>query len=318
MSDQPPKDPDPWTTSYTSVRQAAKWSLVTLGALAVGIFGAAPAIRGFTLSWSDPDDQAQLVAAILFGAVGLSAMLALVFVVARTLIPVFVTLGTVSAETKTLIRSDPGRYLPPDLNSATELADRISSTLKVLAVLQTRVDSPAAPAADAQIDPAKLKARQDKAAADVASMKAYLQNLELWRERVLRVDTFYKIRASFLTPLGRYSLPVLVGAAAIGALGFMFAVSAPAASPAATAAQVGYLTKGSDAAAATELWKDVGLGPCEDAKQRVPVVILSQKGSTSTVETISRSTCQPWQFNVVPASATLTIVQPKKVSISYK
>mgnify|MGYP001229632051 CR=1 FL=1 len=313
MADLPATTPiTDWTTANTSTRDGAKWVVVALALLGATLFGAAPVVRGLTLSWQDPDDRTQLIAAIVVGTIGLTGMILLIFRVGRTLLPVTAGYADLSDTTKAYFDANQATHLPPGTSSVDQLARQLEAARIHCTQLESQL---------ASIDPPV----PDWAKDDLAAARARVDDLAAWMGTVTSFEENKLLQERFWGPANEPgALVTLVILAAGGAIGFNFALAQAPATAASGGgggtAKVGYLEPGTDPEASEELWQNLGLAACE-ISGRVPVVVLAGGDDGDyTVRTIAPpgSACDEWQFSVIAETASVTIsAAPKPVEIEY-
>jgi hypothetical protein len=149
------------------------------------------------------------------------------------------------------------------------------------------------------------------------NLKAYSS----YSERILAEEAIRTIHDRLWAPLGKRSLLyVLVFTAALGSVGFVFALAKPADTEAASAGatpKLGYLERGTDSTASDELWENLSLSNCEIGGQ-VPVLVLSSGEASTSVQTLKTSdTCIERTFSVIAEAATVVTPNPVEVKINY-
>ena len=310
MTDHKPvavDDGGDWTTANKAMRDAAKWTVATLGALGVGLFGAAPAIRGWHLSWTDPSDAVQLTFACLFALFGLTGMVGLIVITAQTLMPVIVSFANLSKLTIETVEADGSGSLPDGIATVAELRKELEDPDNNLAFAEEQLAAAKA---------AKNEENIKRLESYISAVNARRAVLEDSAARIIRLEGYLRIRDSFLRPYGHgWILWALLIAAVVGTLGFTFALAKGPASSS-TSADVGFLTVGSDATASKTLWNALNLKACT-VGGTVPVLVTDVKGDRSTVETIPTAGCVAQTFEVIPETANLAIVTPQTTTITY-
>lgn len=284
---------DQWVEANKATRAAATWVVGALAALAVAIYGATPIVKAFDLSWSDPEDVKQLQFAAWFGVFGLLAMIGLILMVGRTMVP-FISSRRILESTRQIVARDPATWLPAEMESIADLEEAIARARSVKVEANARLRQYRASGNAAGIKRETLLIEKAKKRIDVYTA---------WITRIVRLDGFQQVRRSFLNGW----IVLLAVVAAIGSLGFTLALPSgggedaddSAASDAAPVTpQLGYISPGPDTDAATALYAALGLDGCVNDDQ-VTVVVLETDGSRSTVETVPSDTCGVRRFTVI-------------------
>ncbi|WP_375404838.1 hypothetical protein [uncultured Amnibacterium sp.] len=299
VSTEPTPAESTWIEADAQSRTAAKWVITTLAALGVGLFGAAPAIKGLTLSWTS--DWFQLTVAGVLGTIGLVSLTLLILVIGRVLLPVTTSLTSLSTETVSKANSPTTSMLPEGVTTLAEFVTRLKGWPEIIASLQASLED-----AEKSVPP---KPRASDLKQDLATAKQSQIADRSFAQQLVEYDALAQIQGRYLRPWGHsWLVPLLVFAGSIGSFGFLLALSQPAASTstATTSSTYGYLTEISTSKVSTEYWAALRLDNCAAQDGTVPVLVVSDSGDTQMVQTMPSTTCVEQQFAVRPAVALIT------------
>lgn len=301
-----------WVDADARTRDAAKWLIGALGAIAVAIFGAGPIVSGVKLSWTD--QWPQLLVAGTFGFLGLAAIVLLVVAIGKMLVPVVTSAASLSPDTVKFAESaKPGDLLPKGMSSVDDLLKGITAAYRASETLMSSAKRYRDAGALADAD--RVDQQRERVGRYISKLQAYALQLQEY-------DAFMRIRDGFLRPYGRgWTLYALVIAAAVGSLGFILAISTKADTATAASPALATMSKVSGSTASASLWSQLNLEKCAgdgatDADP-VPVLIVNKAGAGQyTVETIPRDGCLAREFDVDESFA--IVVQPTPSVVTLK
>lgn len=311
---------DPWAAAAFETRNAAKWLIATLGALALGIFGAAPALRGIQFSWVDAHDRVQLFFAIIFGLLGLGSILLLIFVVAQVLVPVRVEPADLTKEARDRISDNKDYWLPENVDKLESLQTKISDSKSNLLTDQMALDRLQA-SKKALPENQHDKSLEESIALLASATENHKHNIDSYNAyliRILRSEALRVVQDRFYHPWSRRNLTVkLVLLAAVGSMGFLFSLAKPDTPEPAPVAELGYITRGLSPEASENLWSALELDNCSTNGQ-VPVLATFPEDGNTSVRTIQATPeCPNREFEIVPDAALVVISEPARIDIAY-
>lgn len=297
--------PDRWAASIKATRDAATWVATSLAVVAAAIFGGIPALKGLNFKWGDPSDNWQTGWAIASAIVGLGSIIVVILKTTRAILPIYVTLSSVSRPTRITIEKSPGDYLPPRIGSISELQTKLTNYEALIPLLMKQAsDAPATAAKDAKAALAEGISQRD--------------NLREWAAAIRQLDVFNQTQARLNNP----SLWIAVAAATVGAVSFMFITSAPAdpaeAPEEASVGQVAVLTP-RDTVAWSRVTGANDLTGCVADDGTYLVLVRDFTDSVYSVELLPfAASCQPFQVDVRTEVATVSVLlTPPKITVEY-
>jgi hypothetical protein len=332
-----PEDPPAQAASRTvaatkETRETAKWLITTLTAATVTIFGAGPLLVRPTLDWVDDDQRTQLIVALISGALGIVANVALIVLIARVLQPARLTLPTLDRTFVRAINAERSRYLPAGARrGVADLLPRHQNYRLAVPQLKTQLTTVTREIADAQPTADKeLLARQRFIQDQLATAEANLATYDDAITRVLDEAEFHHVHGLLGGPKQRWLIGALGTAAALGILTFSIALSTPpededeaaeAAGDVVAAGSIAYLPA-PVGGAQESLWRQLELAAAAAEDGTVPVLVNSGAGTADdpyVVTTIcfDRGDCRATTFNVQADVLPVIAYEPDEVTVTY-
>lgn len=296
-----------WAKASDEVRTTVKWLITALAAVGAMLF-AKGIVSTPALSWTD--NRAQLVWALVSGALALLGIGSLITMAVRILRPTMYGLLDLPEDFRALVERHPEEYLPTGARNLAEFtrqyrrAQRGVFTSEQLLVGLTGQDLEQAKAGRAVL---------------VHNWAVYQQAKESLLERAE-----YHTQIAGLSRLRLIALVASGVAAAVGGIGYVLALSAPPdATPDAGAPAkpvVAELVR-VDSVDAARAWDTLGLTECQvdPAVARIPVVIASGSGASDDpymVTTLSTGAdCTAMTVPVIKEVAVL--IRPAVLTVTY-
>lgn len=320
--------------AYSAQTQAAaKWFIAALAAVGTVLFGAGPLISRPNLDWDS--DRNQLIAAWLLGIVGVLGIAVLIGCATYFLLPSAVTLWHMPPSLESDSMAQPKQYFPSEqIRSLKEFQEALHDARAKQRAFQCRLRTLnyEIPIEEAGSKSGQTSERLEKLTEErsqlltvsVPDAKEDLAILEDTRLTLLERGRHAALRDR-LTALWGFAIGGAV-TAAIGAIGFQLALSAPTEDAGDTAAassatpQVTTMTlvpgEGGQA-----LWAALSLRQCETSPGVVPVLFTSGTGTSVdpfVVQTLPGPPgCVVRQFTVFSDIAVVDVRKPDQVTITY-
>lgn len=320
-----PPATDKWADALKTSRETTKWVAVSLGAVGVAIFGGIPALKGLNFVWGDDSDNLQMWLAVASALVGLTGIIVVIVMVARAMLPVYSTLSRLSAPTLRAIEKTPRDFLPDGIPSVRALRDKINELDRAVVLLRNHARS---------IENADANKAAEAAVDDAIGKRDTLRS---WADGIRNLDAFNQTQNRLMHP----GLFVATGAAAVGAVAFMFLTIAPpdeakeeATAGDLTVGQVAYLAP-IDAVAWGEIIANTTIAGCADDQGRFLVLVRAFSDDVYSVQTLPNNNpvassteqsaalpgdpaCQAWELEIRPDVASITVLaKPRTLTVEY-
>lgn len=319
--DKPDAPSDEFEKGAKLTRAAGLWMLGALSAAGIGLFGAQPAVRGQAFSWTDDSDRVQLIAAAVFGFIGVVAIAYLIYRIARLQSAVRYTLSTLPPERQAWLEEHRQTELPKDAPTLADFQMNMIVTLQTIATYEREI----------QVLKNEVRGEKDRKAkadllADLALFETALKQLKerhqiylLWKSKILNEAQEFTINETLLGPKDKkWLVPGLIATIGVAGLFFTLALAKPPEeAPAAAAPELGVLKRGLDSAASQNLWTALALDTCQ-VLDGVPVLVLQTTNEMTSVRTLAlKEGCRETSFSVIPQSGTVIKSEIPKVEIEY-
>jgi hypothetical protein len=301
-------DVEQWTAAAKETRDAAKWFIITLGAVAAAIFGAGPAF--LTSTYRLPEDWAIVATQTASAIVALLAIAYMIREVSHLLAPIKVNLEWIAnrPSLEALFNRAPDIWYPTGVQTVRQFRNQLLELRDGMGKLQSGIAYNEARVTDLGTSSTSLDvaSRDPEIAAAEDALRRQRQYLPAFKETLLGAQQLEKrivSEAALVTLQQRFlmgkGLRNASFVAIIATVVFVTTLSLrPASDVQPAPPEVGSLIAASTPEAAT-VWDLLGLKDCESRGQ-VPVLILTEEADAAKVETI------PWTAQCAPKVFTLT------------
>lgn len=318
-------DVQQWTAAEKETRDAAKWFIITIGAVAAAIFGAGPAF--LTNTYRLPDDWAVVATQAASAIVALLAIAYMIREVSHLLAPIKVNLEWIAnrPSVEALFNRAPDIWYPTGVRTLRQFRKQLLELRDGMGKLQSGIAYNGARMTELGRSSTTLDeaSRVPEIAAAQDALRRQRQYLPAFEQTLLSAQHFEKnivgeaalatLQHRFLMGKGLRNASFV---AIIATVVFVTTLSLrPASDVQLVQPEVGSLIAASTPQAAT-VWDLLGLRSCESMGQ-VPVLILNDEVGAIKVETIPwTAQCAPKVFTLTDAVGSIVTRAPTEVSVT--
>jgi len=324
-----------WVVATKQVREAAKWTVATAGAVGAVVFGGGPLLTGGDepveiLSW-------RYVAIVVCALIGVLGLMYFIGRTARVLLPYEVTLHDLPTEQKLALTADADRLLPGQSETYDDFVRRVRVWPRALHQARTKIAGVTRELGELADDDPQRNALQAELAAYTDRLPDFERNVEIYttyRDEILERAAYSQTRLMFTSNVWKVVLAVV--AIVFGATSYLLLLGQDAdddensmeGATEQTAPRVGQLTP-SVRQSAQLLWSAVGLDDCDanpgnGEPDDVSVIVLDGDGTPNspfTARTLGPESIHPdcalTTFSVIDAVAQMGFVEPETITIEY-
>lgn len=314
-----------WATAEKETRDAAKWFIITLGAVAAAVFGAGPAFLVTTYRLSE--DWALVAAQAAFAIIALLAIAYMIREVSHILTPIKVNLEWIAKRPglEAEFDSAPDLWYPSGVRSIRQLRTQLAELREGSGKLQSGIAYNEARTAVLQVGSTAMNETQrvsELATVEEAlhRQRQYLPGFEqsyisakAYEKKIVSEAALLTLQRRFLTAKGLRNASIL---GVVSTVLFVTSLSLrPAPDTPSDQPDVGNLVASATPESAA-LWNLLDLKECESMGQ-VPVLILSDERDAYVIQTIPWTAgCNPKTFTLTDATGSIVIRKSTNVSVT--